>query len=91
MKQPKKITWKNHPEFPTDIQGILNEQEIFTIRPIAKNSNELNLFSWAFKNDTFNNSTSSKNLGTFISSDSAKIFAEEKWTEYVNNLIDSNL
>jgi len=87
MKKAKDITWKNHPEFQNEIQGIFNEQEIFTIKPMNKNSNQYNLFSWGFRNETFNHSTNSKNLGTFLSIESAKSFAEDKWNSFVNELI----
>ena len=93
MNTPKKIMWINHPEFTNEIQGLIGEQEIFTIKPINKNLDQWNLFSWAFKNETFNNSASSRNLGTFLNSELAKDFAEQKWNQFVNELIsiDSNV
>lgn len=89
MYKIKNIVWKNHPEFSTEIQGIFETQEIFTIKPVGKNSNQWILISWAFKNETFNNSTNSKNLGTFLSIDSAQQFAEDKWNHFVKDLIES--
>jgi len=93
MSTAKKITWRNHPEYTNDIQGLMGEQEIFTIRPANKNLDQWHLYSWAFRNETFNNSTSSKNLGTFLNLELAKDFAEQKWNQFVKELIsiDSNV
>ena len=88
MYKVKNITWKTHPEFSNEIQGLFEDQEIFTIKPLGKNSGQWILHSWAFKNETFNNSTNSKNLGTFLSVDSAQEFAENKWYHFVNELIE---
>ena len=87
MSLAKKIIWKNHPEFPNEIQGLMEDQEIFTIKPVNKNLDQWNLLSWAFRNETFHNSASSKNLGTFLNSELAKDYAEQKWTQFVNELI----
>lgn len=87
MYKIKNIDWNNHPNFPNEIQGMFDGQEIFTIKPLNKNCDQWVLFSWAFKNETFNNSTNSKNLGTFISVNYAKEFAENKWNSFVNELI----
>lgn len=89
MFKAKEITWKNHSEFQTEIQGLYKDQEVFTIKPTGKNSNQWVLLSWAFKNETFNHSTNSKQLGVFLSVESAKYFAEEKWNEFVNELVIS--
>jgi hypothetical protein len=93
MSIAKKIVWRNHPDFTNEIQGLIGEQEIFTIKSINKNLDQWNLFSWAFRNETFNNSASSRNLGTFLNSELAKDYAEQKWNQFVNELIsiDSNV
>ncbi len=91
MHKVKNIIWQNHPEFNTEIQGIFQGQEIFTIKPIGKNSGQWSLQSWAFKNETFNNSTNSKNLGIFLSVDIAQEYAENKWNEFVNELLDVSI
>jgi len=93
MNTAKKIVWRNHPNFTNEIQGLIGEQEIFTIKSINKNLDQWNLFSWAFKNETFNNSASSRNLGTFLNSELAKDYAEQKWSQFVKELIsiDSNV
>lgn len=82
----KKINWKNHDEFPNEIQGMIDDQEVFTIKPI-KNSNQVKLLSWPFKNETFVRSTASKDLGTFLSESQAKDYAETSWESFVNNLL----
>ena len=88
----KKIEWKNHERLPKELQGFVNDQEVFTIKPMNKNADQWSLVSWGFKNDTFNNSSSSKSLGIFLDIEVAKDFAEQKWLEFVNNLmlIESN-
>lgn len=93
MNMAKKIVWRNHPDFINEIQGLIGEQELFTIKPINKSLDQWNLFSWAFRNETFNNSASSRNLGTFLNSELAKDYAEQKWNQFVNELIsnDSNV
>ena len=83
----QEIKWQNHREFNSEIQGIFNGQEIFTIKPVGKNSNQWSLLSWAFKNETFNNSTNPKELGVFSSIDSAQKLAESKWNDFVNQLV----
>ena len=82
----KKIEWKNHPDLKGELQGMVDGQELFTIKPI-KNSNQVQLLSWAFKNDIFNNSASSKSLGIFLSESNAKDYAETSWESFVNNLL----
>jgi len=91
MYKVKNITWKNHSEFANEIQGIFENQEIFTIKPVGKNSGQWILYSWAFRNETFNNSTNSKNLGTFLSVNLAQQFAEDKWNQFVNELLEASL
>lgn len=83
----QEITWKTHPEFQNETQGFFIDQEIFTIKNLSKNNNQFTLLSWGFKNETFNHSTSSKNLGIFLSIDQAKDFAEKKWQSFINELI----
>lgn len=87
MKKPKIIVWRTHPQFTNEIQGLLEDQEIFTIKPAGKNSNQFTLVSWAFKNETFNNSSNSKILGSFLSVDYAKEYAENKWFSFVDELL----
>lgn len=87
MKQAQEIKWINHPELQNEIQGFFNNQEIFTIKPAGKNNPQWVLLSWGFRNETFNHSTSSKNLGNFLSTDQAKEFAENKWQCFVNELV----
>ncbi len=82
----KQIEWNTHPEYPTEIQGKIDNQEIFTIKPLSKNSTQVVLVSWAIKNDIFNCSASGKSLGVYLSEDIAKDVAEKGWFTYVNNL-----
>lgn len=83
----KKIEWKLHPDFPNEIQGLLNEKELFTIKPIDKQFSKWSLCSWAFKNDLFNNSSQSKFIGEFTCPDLAKMKAETLWQKFVTDLL----
>lgn len=85
----KKIEWKLHSNFPNEVQGIMEGQEIFTLKAIDKQSTKWSLHSWAFKNELFNNSSQSRLIGEFTCPDIAKMKAETLWQTFVSDLLSA--
>lgn len=84
----KTINWKQHPEYATVYQGLIGEQELFTINDESKK--DIGIFKLQSANPkttTFHYCTSLKFLGEFRSLDLAKVEAQMKWEEFTNGLL----
>lgn len=84
----KTINWKQHPEYPNVYQGLIGEQELFTIMDESKKDVGIfKLQSANPKSTTFHYCTTLKFLGEFRSLDLAKVEAQMKWEEFTNGLL----
>ena len=85
----KTINWKKHNDYPDVYQGLIEEQEIFSITDVSKKDiPNFKLQSANPKSDIFHYCTSLKFLGEFRTLDLAKVSAQMKWEEFVNSLIE---
>lgn len=86
----KSITWNPRTDYPDVISGIVNNQELFTITKETKRNIHV-LSSWAIKSETFNNSSSPKRLGEYPTVEEAQNHAQNKFDQYVNSLIETEV
>ena len=85
--KPKTINWKEHASYPDVIQGMIGEQEVFTITK-DKKKDTFTLVSWPLKTECFHQSTATKNFGNFNSIAEAETLAENKWKDYILSLMN---
>lgn len=84
----KTINWKQHPDYQTVYQGMIGEQELFTITDISnKNISNFKLQSANPKSNSFHYCTTLKFLGEFRTLELAKVEAQIKWEEFTNGLL----
>ncbi len=86
MTKPQTIQWQTHES--GDIQGLINEKEIFTIKAVGKKQDTYNLVSWPITSELFHKSAINKTVGNFDSPEKAKQVAQEKFDEYVMSLFE---
>ncbi len=84
----KTINWKQHPDFPDNYQGLIGEQELFTIVNIGKKDQMFELKSWCPKSNTFHTSSSSRKLGEYQTLKLAQYEAQVKWEEFTGSLLE---
>lgn len=88
----KTIQWQNHPDYPLVYQGMIGDQELFTITDITKKDiGNFQLQSSCIKSNTFYCSATLKPLGEFRTINLAKVEAQLKWDEFINSLIEFDI